>query len=706
MPIEPTSGAKGVGLVPADASRCYGGKHRRSIAARQSLVGRSGLDRGTADSLDSPVVRVNVVTRLMIRGLFAFLLAAALGACQSAETPRAFITAASNPLSPGRTTITWSTGDARPGRVTVSVDGAPEALFASGSRGRQEAAWISAGSRYEFRLYDVDSGALLWVVTVKRGTTNAWPWLLAVALGLAGLLMIAGLSRRALRRAWSALASTTSRPLPSAGHFWFSLVALVVGVKLAVLALDAVPRIFLGDSGVYLLTALNGSIPYDRSFTYGWAIWLVTGPGHEIGRLLAAQVMASVASALLMGAALRAGFGVPYGLVAAGTVLVTVEPLQLAYERFIMTETLAGLCLAILAVVALCYLRRPRAILLVVCTVCGVALLSLRMNAVFVAWLVPLALPLIARRRLSSSPRSLRPWLHVGAALLALVTTHGAYRLLYGYLQNGSAAYHYAGGRFSLAFASPMVRIDDFPDVALGARILADVKVPLRLPREARNPLYVRDSHCWGPDGIMAAIRRHSDSALSADALARTVALNAVWRDPAEAVRLGLLTLRSYFDPTLTGVYDHAAFAALVILELGPATLPSEDQLRAFRISPASTGPSLMRTWHVAGVCYYPFILLCPLVALVAVALAPHACRPAATFVFIVSATLIATGPFLAASTVIRYLHPLAWMNVLVLVLVVHWAFAPSRRRPTGSPPGEQPGQGAPTEGRFLPDLR
>jgi hypothetical protein len=619
------------------------------------------------DSLDSP----------LMHPLLTFLLVTCLGACQSVETPGAFITASPNPpppgQAPGRTTITWSTGDARPGGVAVSVDGAPEALFASGSSGRQEAHWISADSEYEFRLYDVNSHALMATVKVGRRATSAAARPLAIALVLAGVLLIAGLSSLALRRAWSAHASTTWRPIGSTGRFWFFLAALIVGVKLTILVLDAGPRVFLGDSGVYLFTALNGSIPHDRSFTYGRMIHFVTGPGHAIGRLLTAQVMASAASALLLGAGLRLGFGVPYGLVVAGTLLVTLEPLQLAYERFIMTEALAGLCFSILVVVGLCYLRRPRVILLVLCAFGGVVLLSLRVNAVFVAWLVPLALPILAWRRLSSSPRSVRPWLHVGAALLALLTTHSAYRLFYGYLQGGPPAYHYAAGRFALTFASPMVRAEDFPDVALGGRILADVSVPLRLPREERNPLYVRDAHNWGPDGIVAAIRRHSESVLSAEALAQTVARQAVLRDPVGAVRLGLLTLQSYFDPTLTGVYDPTAFAALVIPELGPATLPSEDQLRAFLIGPASTGPSLTRTWHVAAVSYYPFILLCPLVALVAVALGPRARRPGTIFLCLISAAMVATGPFLAASTVIRYLHPLAWMNVFAVVLVVDW---------------------------------
>ena len=54
----------------------------------------------------------------------------------------------------GTTTIRWSTPDACPGKVYVSVDEKKESLFAAGSKGVATANWIEAGRTYEFRLYD------------------------------------------------------------------------------------------------------------------------------------------------------------------------------------------------------------------------------------------------------------------------------------------------------------------------------------------------------------------------------------------------------------------------------------------------------------------------------------------------------------------------------------------------------------------------
>jgi tRNA (mo5U34)-methyltransferase len=66
----------------------------------------------------------------------------------------------------GKTTIRWSTPDASPGKVYVSIDGKEELLFAAGRQGTAIAPWIEAGSTYEFRLYDSDHARLFDEISV------------------------------------------------------------------------------------------------------------------------------------------------------------------------------------------------------------------------------------------------------------------------------------------------------------------------------------------------------------------------------------------------------------------------------------------------------------------------------------------------------------------------------------------------------------
>jgi hypothetical protein len=66
---------------------------------------------------------------------------------------------------PGQTTISWNSVD---GKIYVSENGRDEMLFAGSPRGAQEANWIEAGSRYEFRLYNADHTELLAKIAVTR----------------------------------------------------------------------------------------------------------------------------------------------------------------------------------------------------------------------------------------------------------------------------------------------------------------------------------------------------------------------------------------------------------------------------------------------------------------------------------------------------------------------------------------------------------
>jgi hypothetical protein len=82
------------------------------------------------------------------------------------------LSAAPNPVPAddeelGITTITWTTESG--GDVYVSEDGGPERLFASGTRGAEEAAWICRGVVYEFHLYPSNAHTnSLGAVTVTR----------------------------------------------------------------------------------------------------------------------------------------------------------------------------------------------------------------------------------------------------------------------------------------------------------------------------------------------------------------------------------------------------------------------------------------------------------------------------------------------------------------------------------------------------------
>src|SRR6476659_4861040 len=78
---------------------------------------------------------------------------------------------------------------------------------------------------------------------------------------------------------------------------WWLFCALIFAIKFLLLWLDPTPKLFMGDSGAYIWTALTGSIPSDRSYFYGYLVrWLAVWP-HSLGPLLITQALASGATA-------------------------------------------------------------------------------------------------------------------------------------------------------------------------------------------------------------------------------------------------------------------------------------------------------------------------------------------------------------------------------------------------------------------------
>ena len=50
---------------------------------------------------------------------------------------------------------------------------------------------------------------------------------------------------------------------------WLLFCVLVLAIKLLFLWLDSTPKLYMGDSGSYIRTALIGSIPRDRAYFHG-----------------------------------------------------------------------------------------------------------------------------------------------------------------------------------------------------------------------------------------------------------------------------------------------------------------------------------------------------------------------------------------------------------------------------------------------------
>jgi hypothetical protein len=321
----------------------------------------------------------------------------------------------------------------------------------------------------------------------------------------------------------------------------WTILGVLLAVKAAVLAVDHVPRVFLGDSVTYLHGALDGVIPRDRSFVYSIIIALTAVPAHSLTALVLAQSLAGALSATLVYAIARGGLDLSALSSGVVAILVALEPAQLFYERMVMAEAFGGLAWFAFIGCAVAYFRSGDWRWLPGAAACGLAAAALRMNGLAVLLAVGGLLP--AWRWLLYAPARDRDWRRLGAHLmLAIACTsalHVGYRHLVGRLTNAPPGYIGIAGVFELGMVVPLVEPADFAGTGCPADILDRVGVPLRDPT-------MRESHIWREDGLWPVMRRTCRDAEQAAAL---VADRALAERPWGLLPMAAAIIGQYFDP-------------------------------------------------------------------------------------------------------------------------------------------------------------
>ena len=130
-------------------------------------------------------------------------------------------------------------------------------------------------------------------------------------------------------------------------------------VVASLLLADRLPRFYQGDSIAYMTTGLNGWVPFDRSWAYGYGSrWLVVVT-HSTAALIAAQALLLLGAIVLLSSAF-AGRRHAHGMALAFVLVATLDPLNEAYARFWLSDTpAAAFFLAWVALIPI-VLREPK----------------------------------------------------------------------------------------------------------------------------------------------------------------------------------------------------------------------------------------------------------------------------------------------------------------------------------------------------------
>ena len=458
----------------------------------------------------------------------------------------------------------------------------------------------------------------------------------------------------------------------------FYLLLAVLAIKGLFFALDPDPKFMLGDSASYLWTAISGWIPLDRSFTYGFllgpmAVW----PG-SLAVMVIVQTCLGAIDAWLVGFCLIRYFNARFWVAVLFALLCAVEPLQLFFERAVMTEAVSTFLFAVYVALGLAYLKRGSLSVLALAQIVSVALISIRLNFLPVVVANSLLLPLLG-------PKARPMWADIWKRLRKAYKTEGGSRpalnarwvaihlaisvvlsqgLLYGYRVKNSEltgfppAYLYADGPLLLGDWAPIVQPIDVPDPALRKKIFDPLKVPLK------NRV-MRDAHHFAPGGLRSTIEaatRKWDGGVDvvrSNELAKQIAIRAAMRDP-----LGLIKLSA---ETFTDYFNRDYFLSAIELDEGAQhQVPKQfsDMIWKYfhaRYQQLEPG-SLTQRWHHAAVPWYLFLLFVPLIFTCLALGAERVYAPQWLFFGIMTWAFVLQAAALSAGPIERYLTPLGWL--------------------------------------------
>jgi hypothetical protein len=446
----------------------------------------------------------------------------------------------------------------------------------------------------------------------------------------------------------------------------FLLLVAVLGIKAAIFALDSEPSFQFGDSTAYLSTALNKWIPHDRSFVYGFILRRIVVRPHSLLPLVVVQVVLSGIASWIVGVCLVRYFRANFVLAALCSIGCALEPLQLMFERFVMTEALSTFVLALLLLLSFSYLKTGGLPVLALIQIVAVFLFSLRYSYLPLVLVLSVLLPLLAKPPDFLGTKIKGPhWAgRLTPVVLSLVISVGlsqmlllGYRHLYGSLVHGPAEYSSQDGIFLVADMAPIIKPIDFPLAEKRDTVFGSLRFPLADPE-------MRRSHRWLEGGLCRAIQTVGGNEAEANRLARKTALRAMKRDPLGVLKLGAFTFGEFFN--------HERVKWNLELDqgqyVGPTSGDVEMLKRSFGVDVTKrTFTSFTKRWEEHSVWWCGALVALPLVYVVFLALNWSRITAPEILCAVTALTLLASAVIPVEIPNPRYIIALGWIAFLLI---------------------------------------
>jgi hypothetical protein len=477
------------------------------------------------------------------------------------------------------------------------------------------------------------------------------------------------------------MAATAPQPIYAGAasptvNAWWIFCALIFAIKLLLLWLDPTPKLYMGDSGSYIHTALTGWIPSDRSYFYGYLVrWLAVWP-HSFGPLLLSQMLVSAVTAIVFALICSRFFRMSNRLSFLFGLMCALDPCQLVWERYVMTETFSLLVYVLVLYWSLAYLRDRRLWQLAIVQALSVLLIGFRMSFLPVVQACTILLPLIAFARcglpaLRNRSEAHAPvagalmtgLMHVIASITMMFVMHGAYKYANGWLSKREPAYLYDSGTHLAAVWAPALEPSDATDSRFRDLIANGDQFKI-------DDLALRNAQHFGEGFLIDRWRKIEKHRRKRDRIARETAMNALRRRPLQIAGLALNTYMGYW-----GIASIQSYARE---DLGGGEL-SDEQVKVFvekfRFTTVKRLPaqpfSLLQQYYLGGWPYYFIVVVSPLTCALATWISRQ--RAFVVLLFIHASILLSVITALSPQASVRYLQPVSVLTLLGIAICIDW---------------------------------
>ncbi len=461
-----------------------------------------------------------------------------------------------------------------------------------------------------------------------------------------------------------------------AANAWLLFCVLIFAIKFLLLWLDPTPKLFLGDSGAYIWTALTGWIPSDRSYFYGYLVrWLAVWP-HSFGPLLLSQMLVSAVTAIVFALICSRFFGMSNRLSFFFGLMCALDPCQLVWERYVMTETFSLLVYVLVLYWSLAYLRDRRLWQLAVVQALSVLLIGFRMSFLPVVQACTILLPLIAFARgglpgLRNRSEAHAPeagvltigLIHVIASITMMFVMHDAYKYANGWLSKREPAYLHDSGTHLAAIWAPALEPSDATDPRFRDLIANGREFKIEDPT-------LRNAQHFGEGFLIDRWRKIEKKRRKRDQIARETAMNALRRRPLQIAGLALKTYMGYW-----GIASIQSYARE---DLGYGELTDEQikmLIEKFRFTTVKLLPaqpfSLLQQYFLRSWPYYFIVVVSPLTCALAMWVSRQ--RAFMFLLFIHASILLVVITALSPQASVRYLQPVSILTLLSIAICTDW---------------------------------